>query len=213
MKGLLEHPGTSLARLSRLSRFPSVCCMEVRCLLSFRSYGTVLVPGIHGPLSSTKIHRSRTYTRFNRNCKNAGRYKRYKSRAGSRGTALCRTATASVYLESHAKFKGVRPESRKTLTPNNGTGQVDRTPAPFSAEGFCGMVAKKSQAVNIHITHIHQLRRAQRLRLQAAEVCGISRGPGLQQQLDEFDSDLTGSIAGQVEWCPASGCTRKLEKT
>ena len=41
------------------------------------------------------------------------RCKRYKSWAGSRGTALCRTATASAYLESRAKFKGVKPESGK----------------------------------------------------------------------------------------------------
>ena len=47
------------------------------------------------------------YVRFKKNCKIQ---KRYKSRVGSRGTALCRTATSSAYLESEAKCKGVKPE-------------------------------------------------------------------------------------------------------
>ena len=65
------------------------------------------------------------------------RYELYKSRVGSRGTALCRTATASAYMKSQAKCKGVKPESRKTLqlqtTELDGLTEHDRTPAclPF----------------------------------------------------------------------------------
>ena len=62
-----------------------------------------------------------------------------KSRVGSQGTALCR---------SEADCKGVRPESRKTLTPNQELSRLTEHLHPFQPK-VSGVVAKKSQAVRL----------------------------------------------------------------